>query len=390
MMRKCHLNTCPVGIATQDPELRKKFQGSSEDVINFFYYVAEECRDIMAKLGIRTINEMVGRTDFLQLSSTKRNIKTSTLDLSPILTPAFTLRPNVATHNITKQDHKLDLRLDNSFIDQSRLALSSKAKIVINAEVCNTDRALCTTLSYHISKQFGETGLPHDTIMINMTGSAGQSLAAFLANGITVILEGDANDYVGKGLSGGTVVVFPPEVSIFKPEENIIVGNVCLYGATSGKAFFNGIAAERFAVRNSGATTVVEGCGDHGCEYMTGGRVIILGSTGRNFAAGMSGGIAYIYDPNNEFHIKCNMELVDLERVNEMDDMVFVRDTIEEHFNHTRSPLSERILNGWHVAVTKFVKVFPRDYKAALIKEKQALPVLKEVIVRLSIFEFNI
>jgi len=252
---------------------------------------------------------------------------------------------------------------------------------VIDTEVCNTDRALCTTLSYNISKKYGETGLPDNTITINMSGSAGQSLGAFLAKGITILLEGDANDYVGKGLSGGVVVVYPPKVSIFKPELNIIVGNVCLYGATGGKAFFNGIAAERFAVRNSGAISVVEGCGDHGCEYMTGGHVIILGQTGRNFGAGMSGGIAYIYDPENTFHLKCNMELVDLERLNEMDDMVFVKDTIDEHIYHTGSPLASRIINDWHNAVTKFVKVFPKDFKAALKKQKleQHVPAVVEV-----------
>ncbi|CAG8526130.1 4615_t:CDS:10 [Ambispora gerdemannii] len=343
MMRKCHLNTCPVGIATQDTELRKKFEGTPENVINFFYYVAEECRQIMAKLGFRSINEMVGRSDRLKVNDSLRNPKTENIDLTPILTPAFTLRPNVATYNIRKQDHKLYVRLDNRLIDESEDALSKKLPVKIDCEVVNTDRALGTTLSYHVSRRCGENGLPDDTIHVNLKGSAGQSFGAFLAPGITLELEGDANDYVGKGLSGGRLIVYPPKVSKFKSEENIIVGNVCLYGATAGQAFFRGIAAERFCVRNSGATAVVEGVGDHGCEYMTGGRVVVLGQTGRNFAAGMSGGIAYVLDVTQDFKNKCNMEMVDLETVNDAKEVAFLRGLIEDYRHYTGSDLADQI-----------------------------------------------
>jgi glutamate synthase (NADPH/NADH) len=262
------LNTCPVGVATQDADLRKKFAGEPEHVINFFYYIAEELRKIMASLGMRTINEMVGRTDLLTVNPGLKNPKTRNLDLSPILVPAFSLRPNVATYNVSKQNHQLEKRLDNKLIEAAKPALESRKPVVIDAEVVNTDRALGTTLSYNVAKTFGEDGLPENTIHVKVKGSAGQSMGAFLSSGITIELEGDANDYVGKGLSGGKLIIYPPKVSKFKAEENIIIGNVCLYGATSGKAFFNGVAAERFAVRNSGAISVVEGVGDHGCEYI--------------------------------------------------------------------------------------------------------------------------
>ncbi|KAJ3020347.1 glutamate synthase [NADH] [Thoreauomyces humboldtii] len=369
MMRKCHLNTCPVGVATQDPELRKKFEGTPEDVVNFFYYVAEECRSIMAKLGFHTIDEMVGRTDFLTINDSAKNPKTRNLDLSPVLTPAFTLRPGAATHNVMKQDHKLNLRLDNKLIEQAKRSLEARRPVEISAEVVNTDRALGATLSYQVSKTFGEAGLPDGTIKIKLTGSAGQSLGAFLASGISIELEGDANDYVGKGLSGGQIVVYPPKNSLFKAEDNIIVGNVCLYGATSGRAFFSGVAAERFAVRNSGATAVVEGAGDHGCEYMTGGRIVILGPVGRNFAAGMSGGIAYVLDTDEQFGPSCNLEMVDLERVNETDEVKWLKDLVHEHLVLTGSNMANRVLQNWHKALPHFVKVFPRDYKAALAKK---------------------
>lgn len=251
-MRKCHLNTCPVGIATQDPALRAKFAGQPEQIINFFYYVAEEMRSIMAKLGIRTLNEMVGRSELLKVDEALRTPKTAHLDLSPILKPAHEMRPGAATYKVRQQDHKLYVRLDNKFIDEAEPAIQQGIPVSIDCEVVNTDRALGTTLSYRVSKKYGEAGLPRDTIHINMKGSAGQSMGAFLAPGITMELEGDANDYVGKGLSGGRLIVYPPKNSPFKPEENVIVGNTCLYGATSGQAYFNGIAAERFAVRNSG------------------------------------------------------------------------------------------------------------------------------------------
>ncbi|KAI8826607.1 uncharacterized protein EV422DRAFT_3637 [Fimicolochytrium jonesii] len=372
MMRKCHLNTCPVGIATQDPELRKKFEGTPEDVINFFYFVAEECRSIMARLGFRTIEEMVGRTDYLTINESAKNPKTRNLDLTPILTPAFLLRPGAATHNVKKQDHKLDLRLDNGLIEKAKKALEHRRPVEIFEKVVNTDRALGTTLSYEVSKQHGEQGLPDGTIRIKLEGSAGQSLGAFLAPGIQIDLEGDANDYVGKGLSGGRIVVYPPANSVFKAEQNIVVGNVCLYGATAGTAFFSGIAAERFAVRNSGATAVVEGVGDHGCEYMTGGRIVILGETGRNFAAGMSGGIAYVLDATDTFERNCNMEMVDLDRVTEAEESLWLKSLIEEHSIATGSALGRRIIADWPNQQAKFVRVFPRDYRAALEKKKAA------------------
>ncbi|RUO96654.1 hypothetical protein BC936DRAFT_141667, partial [Jimgerdemannia flammicorona] len=372
MMRKCHLNTCPVGIATQDPELRKKFAGEPEHVINFFFYVADELRKIMAKLGFRSINEMVGRTDLLKVNDSFRNYKTANIDLSPILTPAFTLRPGVATHNVRKQNHNLHTRLDNFLVDESEPALSKREAVKIKADVVNTDRALGTTLSYHVSKRLGEEGLPHDTIHVNLTGSAGQSFGAFLAKGITLELEGDANDYVGKGLSGGRLVIYPPKNVLFKSEENILIGNVCLYGATSGETFFRGISAERFCVRNSGATAVCEGVGDHGCEYMTGGCAVILGGTGRNFAAGMSGGIAYVLDVDGDFKSKVNMEMVELETVNEDEEVAYLRGLIEDHRHYTGSEIADRILKSWSTYLPKFVKILPTEYRLVLEKQRIA------------------
>ena len=279
----------------------------------------------MAKLGFRTVNEMVGHSEFLRVDDSLRNVKTAHLDLSAILKPAWKMRPGAATYKVRQQDHRLYVRLDNKFIDEAELAISKGVPVKIECEVVNTDRALGTTLSNKVSRKYGEAGLPKDTINIKMKGSAGQSLGAFLAPGITMELEGDSNDYVGKGLSGGRLIVYPPKVSTFKSEENIIVGNVCLYGATSGEAYFRGIAAERFAARNSGVYAVVEGVGDHGCEYMTGGRVIVLGTTGRNFAAGMSGGIAYVLDINKEFASRCNMESVELGTIVDSHEIAAVR-----------------------------------------------------------------
>ncbi|KAI5479957.1 GOGAT, glutamate synthase [Pseudohyphozyma bogoriensis] len=369
MMRKCHLNTCPVGIATQDPDLRAKFAGQPEHVINFFHYVAEELRSFMAKLGFRTINEMVGRSEMLKVDETLRNPKTANLDLSALLKPAWQMRPGVSTYKTRAQDHRLHVRLDNKFILESELAIEKGLPVTISCEVVNTDRALGTTLSHFVSKKYGEEGLPKDTIHINATGSAGQSLGAFLAPGVTIELEGDANDYVGKGLSGGRLIVYPPKVSPFKAEENIIVGNTCLYGATSGQAYFRGIAAERFAVRNSGATAVVEGTGDHGCEYMTGGRVVVLGNTGRNFAAGMSGGIAYVYDKTKDFRSKVNTEMVELDTVNDPHEIAELRSMIEDHHHWTGSFLAGRILANFNQVLPRFVRVMPLDYKAVLEAE---------------------
>jgi glutamate synthase (NADPH/NADH) len=335
-------------------------------VINFFYYVAEELRGIMAKLGIRTINEMVGRSDLLRVNESLRTPKTRHLDLSGMLKPAFIMRPNAATYRISPQDHKLYIRLDNKFVDESELALTKGLPVHIECDVVNTDRALGTTLSYRISKLYGEEGLPKDTIHINMYGSAGQSCGAFLAPGITIELEGDANDYVGKGLSGGRLIVYPPKASRFKAHENIIIGNVCLYGATSGEAFIRGVAAERFAVRNSGAKAVVEGTGDHGCEYMTGGRVVVLGTTGRNFAAGMSGGIAYVLDAAHTFASRVNMGMVELGTVEDPREIAELRSLIEDHRHYTGSEVATRVLQDFHRLLPSFVRVMPLDYKRVL------------------------
>ncbi|AFR97354.2 glutamate synthase (NADPH/NADH) [Cryptococcus neoformans C23] len=371
MMKACHKNTCPVGIATQDPALRAKFAGQPEQVINFFYYVIEELRQIMAKLGLRTINEMVGRADMLTVDDSLRTPKTAHLDLSHILKPAQLLRNDVATYRVRAQDHKLYVRLDNKFIDEAEPALQKGLPVTIDCDVVNTDRALGTTLSYHVSKRYGEEGLPRDTIHINMKGSAGQSLGAFLAPGITIEIEGDANDYVGKGLSGGRLVVYPPKSSPFKAEENIIIGNVCFFGATSGQAFVRGIAAERFAVRNSGATLVVEGTGDHGCEYMTGGRVVVLGLTGRNFAAGMSGGIAYVLDMAHSFAPKVNMSTIELGPVSDPQEVAELRSLIEDHRHYTGSEIADRVLRNFHHLLPMFVRVMPLDYKRVLEQEAQ-------------------
>ncbi|KAI1506569.1 glutamate synthase [Biscogniauxia marginata] len=369
MMRKCHLNTCPVGIATQDPELRKKFTGTPEHVINFFYYVANELRAIMAQLGFRTINEMVGHVECLKVRDDLRTNKTANIDLSLILTPAHKLRPGVATFNVRKQDHRLYVRLDNKLISEAELTLDKGLPSRIECDIVNTDRAMGTSLSYQISKRYGEAGLPMDTVHVNVKGSAGQSFGAFLAPGVTLELEGDANDYVGKGLSGGRLIVYPPRSAVFKAEENILVGNVCLYGATQGTCFFRGVAAERFAVRNSGATAVVEGIGDHGCEYMTGGRVIVLGSTGRNFAAGMSGGIAYVLDIHRDFLSKLNTEMVEASAIEDPAEIAFVRGLIEDHHHYTGSELAARILVDFNRALPRFVKVLPVDYKRVLEEE---------------------
>jgi glutamate synthase (NADPH/NADH) len=377
------VNTCPVGIATQDPQLRAKFAGQPEQVINFFYYMAEDLRRHMAKLGFRTINEMVGRSDMLKVNEKMRTMKTAHLDLSALLKPAWQMRPGAATYRVRQQDHKLYIRLDNKFIDEAEPALTKGLPVRVECEVVNTDRALGTSLSYRVSKLYGEEGLPRDTIHINMKGSAGQSCGAFLAPGITIELEGDANDYVGKGLSGGRMIIYPPRQSPFKAEENIIIGNVCLYGATSGEAFIRGVAAERFAVRNSGANAVVEGTGDHGCEYMTGGRVIVLGTTGRNFAAGMSGGIAYVLDMAHTFPPKVNMEMVELGQVTDPREIAELRGLIEDHRHFTGSEVADRVLRDFHHLLPMFVRVMPLDYKRVL--EEQAAKTKEERVRRSAI-----
>ncbi|ONK69929.1 uncharacterized protein A4U43_C05F28330 [Asparagus officinalis] len=368
MMRKCHKNTCPVGIATQDPVLREKFAGEPEHVINFFFMLAEEVREIMAQLGFRTINEMVGRSDMLEVDPevVKSNEKLENIDLSLLLRPAAEIRPEAAQYCVQKQDHGLDMALDQELIHSSKAALEKGLPVYVETPVRNVNRAVGTMLSHEVTKRYHMNGLPSDTIHIKLTGSAGQSLGAFLCPGITLELEGDSNDYVGKGLSGGKVVVYPPRESQFDPKENIVIGNVALYGATNGEAYFNGMAAERFCVRNSGAKAVVEGVGDHGCEYMTGGTVVILGKTGRNFAAGMSGGVAYVFDVDGKFHSRCNGELVDLDKVEEDEDVTTLKMLIQQHQRHTSSVLAKEILSDFDNLVSKFVKVFPRDYKRIL------------------------
>lgn len=378
VVANCHLNTCPVGIATQDPELRKKFQGTPEHVINFFYYLANELRSYMAKLGFRTINEMVGRAEVLKVREDLRNTKNANIDLSPILTPAHTIRPGVDTYCVRKQDHRLHVRIDNKLIDESEITLAKGLPVTIDCDVVNTDRSLGTTLSYRVSKIFGENGLPHDTIHVNVKGSAGQSFGAFLASGITLELEGDANDYIGKGLSGGRIIVYPPKNSRFNAEDQIIAGNTAFFGATSGNAFIRGIAAERFAVRNSGATIVTEGTGDHGCEYMSGGRVVVLGSTGRNFAAGMCGGIAYVLDMAQDFSSKVNSLTVELSQVTEPAEIAFLRGLIEDHRHYTDSKVAANILKNFNRILPRFVKVLPHDYKKVLEAEKKKKEQAKE------------
>ena len=371
MMRKCHLNTCPVGIATQDPALRKMFTGKPEHVINYLFMVAEETREIMASLGFRTINEMVGHSEVLEYDSSITHWKLKHLDLSKILTPATKPHADVGTYCTKAQEHGIEYQLDNELIREAQDAIEHKQPVTLNIEVQNIDRALGTILSHEVSKKWGEHGLPDGTIHIRCKGSAGQSLGAWLAPGITIEVEGDANDYVGKGLSGGRVIVYPPVTSTFKPEDNILIGNVALYGATEGEAFFRGRAAERFCVRNSGASCVVEGVGDHGLEYMTGGCAVILGPTGRNFAAGMSGGTAYVYDNHDALLGNCNLEMVELEAVTDADDVAKLQDLLTKHHQHTGSTVAKTLLDNWTTTLSKFKKVMPIDYKRALAEQKK-------------------
>jgi glutamate synthase domain-containing protein 3 len=366
MMRKCHLNTCPVGIATQDPALRAKFQGKPEHVINFFFYIAEEVRQWMAKMGFRTMDEMIGRVDMIEMRQAVDHWKARGVDLSAILfNPQVPGR--VGRRCMIPQDHGLDQALDYKLIDHAQEALERKTPIEFKLPIRNTHRTVGAMLSGRIAKKYGAEGLPDDTVRFEFNGSAGQSFGAFLAKGVTLTLEGDANDYVGKGLSGGRLVVYPPRTSTFQPEENIIIGNVCLYGATSGEAFFNGMAGERFAVRNSGATAVVESVGDHGCEYMTKGLVVVLGRTGRNFAAGMSGGFAYVLDETGEFRsTMCNKANVDLEPLDDVQDIQTVKTLIERHRDLTGSPRADWVLDNFDKMLPKFVKVFPHEFKRVL------------------------
>ncbi|MBE9504820.1 MAG: glutamate synthase large subunit [Proteobacteria bacterium] len=370
MLRKCHLNTCSVGVATQDPELRKKFTGKPEHVVNFLTFIAEELREIMAELGIRTIDEMTGRADLLDTRKAVEHWKAKGLDLSSLL-HVPKMPKNIATRNIHGQDHELEKALDNELLNLAKPALEGGEKVAIALPIRNINRTVGTLLGSEISRRYGGDGLPDDTITCTFRGTAGQSFGAFVPKGVTLILEGDANDYVGKGLSGGRLVVRPPHGSTLIPEENIIAGNTILYGATRGELFLNGIVGERFCVRNSGANAVVEGVGDHGCEYMTGGRVVVLGETGRNFAAGMSGGIAYVLNEFNHFEKLCNMSMVDLERVEDKEEETFVKGLIEKHLAFTGSPKAKAILDDWQAFVQRFVKVMPIEYRRVLDKQER-------------------
>ena len=366
MMRKCHLNTCPVGIATQDKELRKKFKGQPEHVVNYLFMVAKDLRGIMAELGFKKIEDMIGRVDCLESDIAIDHWKRSGLDFSNILQPAEKIFKDTEVFNTRKQDHGLDKALDNVLIEKSKAAIEKGEKVNIEEDIININRVVGTMLSNEVSKVWEAEGLPEDTINIKLNGSAGQSLAAWLVKGITMTLEGDANDFVGKGLSGGKLIIYPPKDSSFKAEENVLLGNVALYGATAGEAYFRGIAAERFCVRNSGATVVVEGIGDHGCEYMTGGKAIILGDTGRNFGAGMSGGEAYVFDPKKQFKEKCNFDTFELEGLKDKDEIALLHNLIKNHFEYTESEIAKRILDDWSSNIKKFVKVMPTDYKRVL------------------------
>jgi glutamate synthase domain-containing protein 3 len=368
MMRVCHLNTCPVGIATQDPELRKKFAGEPEFVENFFRFIAQEVRELMAELGFRTIDEMVGRADCLDIEPAVNHWKASGINLRPLLhQPA--LPASVARRKVREQDHGLDKALDQELIARCLPALEQRTPVEFSSFIRNSDRTVGTMLGYEVTRRYGGVGLPDDTIRMNFQGSAGQSFGAFIPRGITMTLVGDANDGFGKGLSGGRMVAYPPLRSTFKTEENIIVGNVAFYGATSGEAFVSGVAGERFCVRNSGAQVVVEGVGDHGCEYMTGGRVVVLGRTGRNFAAGMSGGIAYVLDVDGAFERRCNRDMVDLEPLIDSDDIDFVQVAMMKHVTLTGSRYAEALLQDWASLQRRLVKVMPREYKKALAAE---------------------
>jgi glutamate synthase (NADPH/NADH) large chain len=386
MMRKCHLNTCPVGVATQDPVLRRKFAGKPEHVVNFFFFVAEEARQIMAQLGIRKFDDLIGRADLLDRAKAVTHWKAKGLDFTRIFhqpdVPA-----EVPRRQVEEQDHGLANALDHKLIAMAMPALEKGEKVQFIQPVRNRNRTIAAMLSGEVARRYGHEGLPDDTIHIQLQGTAGQSAGAFLSAGITLDLVGEANDYVGKGLSGGRIIVRPNTEFRGWAVDNIIIGNTVLYGAIAGEAYFNGVAGERFAVRNSGAVTVVEGTGDHGCEYMTGGSVVVLGATGRNFAAGMSGGIAYVYDPDGDFAKKCNTSMCLLEAVmpaeeqgktpqqgwhserrgspRETDEVILKR-LIERHFKFTGSTRARNILDDWESERAKFVKVFPTEYKRAL------------------------
>jgi glutamate synthase domain-containing protein 3 len=378
MMRKCHLNTCPVGVATQDPRLRARFTGKPEHVVNFMRFVAQDMREIMASLGFRTVDEMVGHVEVLEVRAALDHWKTKGLDFSRIL-----MKPDVPAGTSLRctggPRHDFSLSLDKELIAHAKPALEHGEKVRLFMSIRNCNRTVGATLSAEVSKRYKSKGLPADTITVSFTGSAGQSFGGFLAPGITFELEGDANDYFAKGLSGGKIIVYPPRAATFRARDNIITGNVNLFGATGGEVYINGMAGERFAVRNSGAIAVVEGLGDHGCEYMTGGLVVVLGRTGVNFAAGMSGGIAYVLDEDQLFDTMCNLEMVDVEPVMTARDRRTLKELVERHVMYTRSEHATRILRDWDEMLPRFVKVMPIDYRKAL--ERMAKDQSKETEV---------
>jgi glutamate synthase domain-containing protein 3 len=365
-MRVCHKNTCPVGVATQDPRLRKNFMGKPEHVVSFMRFIAQEVRELMAQLGFRTINNMVGRSDKLEMKKAVEHWKARGLDCSSIFFQPE-VSPFVKRFCQDLQNHELDKTLDRQMLLRlCEPALANREPVRATIPIHNSNRVVGTMLGSEVTRRYGAEGLPDDTIRLHFKGSAGQSFGAFMPRGITFELEGDANDYFGKGLSGARLMIYPPKGSTFAPEDNIIIGNVAFYGATSGEAYINGVAGERFCVRNSGVNAVVEGIGAHGCEYMTGGRVVIIGRAGRNFAAGMSGGICYVLDLEGDFAKRCNMEMVSLSPLAEKEDIALVREMIERHEEHTGSPRAATLLASWKEYLPKFIKVLPKDYARVL------------------------
>jgi glutamate synthase (NADPH/NADH) large chain/glutamate synthase (ferredoxin) len=371
MMRVCHLNTCPVGVATQDPELRARFEGQPEHVVNYLFMVAEEARRIMARLGVRNFLELIGQTELLDTEDAVDHWKAQEVDLSALLSVPENVGPRTPRYCVRRPDPVLYDSIDVDLFQLCRPAIEEGRPVRLERRIENKNRAVGGLLSGEIARVHGEAGLPDGAVEVHLTGSAGQSFGAWLARGVELVLDGDANDYCGKGLSGGTVVVRPPEEATFAAEHNVIVGNTVLYGATSGRAFFRGLAGERFAVRNSGAITVVEGVGDHACEYMTGGRVVVLGPTGLNFAAGMSGGIAYVYDADGGFRERCNTELVGFDAISP-DESEELRGWVDEHRERTGSQVAVRLLDDWQSTLNRMVKVMPHDYKRALAEQLAA------------------
>ena len=375
MMRKCHLNTCPVGVATQDEKMRERFMGKSEYLVNYFTFIAQEIREHMAELGITKMDDLIGRADLLTSHSYPNHWKAKTVDVSKLIYVPEEAK-KYALHCVTSQHHDIEGQLDHDMIKQANAAIKNKEKVWMAKPITNVDRTVGAMLSGEVARIYGDEGLPEDTINARFFGSAGQSFGAFVSKGITFRLEGDSNDYLGKGLCGGKLIVVPPASATYVPEDNIIVGNTLLYGATSGEVYIRGIAGERFCVRNSGALAVVEGVGDHCCEYMTGGRTVVLGKTGRNFAAGMSGGIAYVLDVDGNFEFFCNKGLVELSPLENIDDIKEVQKMICNHLIHTNSTVAEKILTNWNEYSSKFVKVIPLEYKKVM--EELKVQALKE------------